>query len=247
MNYLYDGSFEGLMTVIYEVMKNKHNPNGIYPVYNYQESMLSSSVFLPSDTSKCDTLCRIVTDRISTEALNNIMYVFLSELENIGLWIYGYINLGLKVGRKVDLYLSDSNVLNIIDTRDKVLGERHRMLGLVRFKLLKGDVYYSSIESVYNIVGLTAPHFAERLGSQNFIIHDIKRNLAVLYNKRNWIITHFEMDTRPILSEEETQYQKLWNQFFKSISIPEKLNPRLQKRNMPQRYWKHLIEKQGQV
>jgi probable DNA metabolism protein len=40
--------------------------------------------------------------------------------------------------------------------------------------------------------------------------------------------------------------QQLWQTFFRTIAIPERKNPRLQKSNMPAKYWKYLTEKQGE-
>ena len=41
---------------------------------------------------------------------------------------------------------------------------------------------------------------------------------------------------------DERQYQKLWKQYFETIAIRERTNPRCQKTLMPVRYWKHLTE-----
>ncbi|NTW94650.1 MAG: DUF4130 domain-containing protein, partial [Chlorobiaceae bacterium] len=40
--------------------------------------------------------------------------------------------------------------------------------------------------------------------------------------------------------------QALWQTFFRTIAIPDRKNPRLQKSNMPMKYWKYLTEKQGE-
>ena len=40
-------------------------------------------------------------------------------------------------------------------------------------------------------------------------------------------------------------YENLWSEYFKSVNIPERKNTRAQKRMMPTRYWKNLIETQN--
>ena len=37
-------------------------------------------------------------------------------------------------------------------------------------------------------------------------------------------------------------FEDLWKQFYKSVNIEERKNPKCQKRMMPTRYWKHLTE-----
>lgn len=75
------------------------------------------------------------------------------------------------------------------------------------------------------------------------MIHDVKRSIAVLYNKKEWIIKEVDGTRAWKLDKEEGMYQKLWQQYFKSIAIKNRINPKLQKRNMPMRYWQYLVEK----
>lgn len=242
VNYVYDGSFEGLMTAIYESYSKHEAPEKIMDNKNVQESLFDTNVIINTDEIKARQMVSQIKEHISPVIVRNIFYAFLSEQENIGTMIYDYINLAVIRGDRVYEHLSDDRVLNIYNTVRRVLGERHRMLGLIRFKKLKDDIYYSSIEPDYNISLLLAPHFVKRLSSQNWIIHDLKRKTAALYNKKEWIITAFEFNDTPILEEEERDYQTLWKQYFNSIAIQSKINPGLQKKNMPVRYWKYLIE-----
>ncbi|MGL5152900.1 MAG: DUF4130 domain-containing protein, partial [Clostridium sp.] len=40
----------------------------------------------------------------------------------------------------------------------------------------------------------------------------------------------------------EDNYTDLWKEYFKSVTIKERTNPKLQKRMMPKRYWENLTE-----
>jgi probable DNA metabolism protein len=81
------------------------------------------------------------------------------------------------------------------------------------------------------------------MADQNWIIHDLKRGIGAMYNKQRWVITKIEDINLPAFGEKELVFQELWKQYFKNISITNRLNPNLQKKIMPIRYWKHLIEK----
>jgi probable DNA metabolism protein len=242
LDLIYDGSFEGLMTCMYEAFKLRYKVSGIYPESNYQVNLFLENMNIVTDTKKAETVCSSVISRISHEALENIIYAFLSENSSLGICIYNYLSLGWKMGCKADSYLSNDSILKIHDTRERVFGERHRMLGLIRFRHLKGDVYYAPIEPDYNITGLLVPHFIKRIPCENFIIHDVKRNIAALYNRKECILADFSMDNNPILDDDEYEYQELWRQYFKSIAITERVNPSLQRGHMPVRYWKYLTE-----
>ena len=243
INYTYDGSFEGLLTVIYEAYYRRQMPENILPQENLQQHILCENVYIETQPQKADKVYDSIRKKISSYALRNVFYVFLSELEGVETWIYNYLRFGWQVGKKVDHYETDDRVLKIHAISRKVGGERHRMLGLVRFRQLHGDIYYAPIEPNYNIVGILAPHFYKRFSNQNWVLHDVKRSMGAVYNKREWVITEMDIKQELIYTQEELLYQKLWKQYFDSIAIKSKMNPVLQRRCMPARYWKYLIEK----
>jgi len=67
----------------------------------------------------------------------------LSELDNIDTYILRYLRIGFKKGKSVDLYLTSEEVLKVHSAAKKVRTESHLMLGLLRFKKLKGGLYYA--------------------------------------------------------------------------------------------------------
>ncbi|MEN6391847.1 MAG: DUF4130 domain-containing protein, partial [Syntrophomonas sp.] len=71
----------------------------------------------------------------------------------------------------------------------------------------------------------------------------LRRDLAVVFNRREWVSTGFTLQQKLELEEDEQYYQRLWKQYYESIAIISRKNPRLQKQFMPERYWKHLVEK----
>ena len=239
--YVYDGSFEGLLTAVYEAYYLKERPDKIISIEDYQLDLVSSFEFIETSSEKSDKVYNSILEKISKEALQYIYYVYISEFEEAGTVIYQYLKLGWKIGCSVNQHLLDPRVLKIHQISSKVTREKHRMLGLLRFQGA-GELYYAEIEPDYNIVGLIAPHFAERMSDQNWMIHDIKRGIAALYNRQEWVLIDVAEEDIPNLLNRETKYEELWRAYYKHISIPERKNPRLQKRCMPVRYWKHLTE-----
>lgn len=243
IHYIYDGSFDGLLTSIYEAYYRRENIDDIVPEDTMEENFLVQKFFISTDREKARKVYEAIGNKISEEALRKVFYTYLSELPGHGITILKYLQLGFKLGPQVDLNLSNDIVLMINNIYDKVAREKHRMLGLVRFRELENGIFYCSIEPDYNIVGLLAPHFASRMANENWAIHDVKRGIGVLYNKEEWVIKDIEVTDSLMIKENEEEYQELWKAYFKSIAIQSKINPKLQKRNMPMRYWKHLVEK----
>lgn len=244
MNYIYDGSFEGLLTAIYEAYYRRESPERILSVKNYQEDIFSENTIISTDAEKFSKVYTSIRQKISPDALIKVYHIYLSEHEDAGTFIYEYLRLGWKVGRQVDLYLSDDKVLRIEKLSRKVSGERHRMLGLLRFYRLNSGVFYAPIKPDYNISALLASHFAQRLPDQNWVIHDVKRSLGVFYDctGREWYVSPFDTNQYNLMKEDNI-YQELWKRFFDSIAIKNRKNPKLQKQHMPARYWEFLAEK----
>lgn len=114
--------------------------------------------------------------------------------------------------------------------------------GLLRFIEIGDNLFYASIHPDNNIIENLGQHFIRRLPTQNFIIHDKNRNIAFLYNTKEYKIIDSTLLTIPDISEKEKKYQELWTAFFKTIAIKERTNSRLQMQYMPKKYWDDLVE-----
>ncbi|KNY28404.1 TIGR03915 family putative DNA repair protein [Pseudobacteroides cellulosolvens] len=242
ISYTYDGSFEGLLSAIYESYYRHEIPLNILPEESSQMGIFTKDYNVKTNIEKFHKVYNSVREKISPLALRNIYYVFISDSKNKELIIYKYLKLGWKFGGDIDRLITDESVLNVRIISRKVTSECHRFLGLVRFKLMEGDYYYASLEPDYNIISLLALHFSKRLSDQRWVIHDLKRKLAVVYDKEGWFLTAIEQPLGSHLSAEKEDFQTLWKLYFKNISIKNRKNPRLQKQFMPVRYWAHLVE-----
>lgn len=240
--YIYDGSFDGFLTCIYEAYYRNENPSDIIPMDRLEDNFLYQRYIITTDLEKATKVYKSIEEKISRETLRRVFYTFLSELSGSGGVILDYLRLGYKIGKDIDSHLSNDKVLQIDKLYQKVSGERHAMCGLLRFKKLENEILYAEYEPQYNVTGLIAPHFASRLANENWVIHDIKRNIGGLYNKKEWIIKDFELEDDLVVHEDEGEYQEMWKSYYKHISIETRKNLRLKKNNMPMKYWKYLVE-----
>jgi probable DNA metabolism protein len=241
--YIYDNSFEGLLTAIYEAYYKRENPDKILPRFDLQLSIIDIYISIETDLDKSLKVYNSIKNKISIEALEMVYNVFLSEDPDKETIIFEYLKQGWKIGRNILFHLSDECVLKMNKINQRVEHEAHKMTGFVRFRLIENNIYYAPVEPDNNIIELIAPHFAERFSEQNWIIHDVKRNHAVIYNCREWVVVHEAFDNVPDPDKGDLDYQKLWKGFFNSISIQNRTNLKLQKGLMPRRYWRNLTEK----
>ncbi len=243
MIYLYDGSFEGLMTVIFTATYDKQEPSGIFPETSFQDHLFEEKKFVNTDKVKSTKVKNAINLNLSSNCYDHILYTFLSEDTGAEMLIWYFLKIGWKLGSQVENHLSDSKILQLIKTSKKVSKEVHRYYGLVRFQKVTNDIFYSAISPDHRILQLLRQHFTSRFKDQNWIIHDVKREYALIYNKKKTALVKLSQQDYFSVSLDEFNYQDLWRRYYKCISIKERKNLKLQKSHMPKRYWKFLTEK----
>lgn len=198
----------------------------------------------PSPSGEIEEFMTFLSERLSSKVVKRVLLCFLSEKQGFERLVYDYLKLGLKKGVSFLNNLADNTVKDVNKLCAKVKRECHRFYGLLRFEKTSEGVYYATFEPDHNIIVLIAPHFKNRMRDQDWIIHDKRRDLAVLYSAKDRLFEQVAIERlQKNLSDDEAMVQQLWRAYFKSITIDDRKNPTLQRRFMPVRYWKYLTEK----
>jgi probable DNA metabolism protein len=238
--YIHDGSIDGRLSALSEALTHAQSPDDILQEEGRQVSLFSSEVRIESDTTAARNLMKRIRTDISAEAVRHVMYALLSELPNLDLQLYFYLREGLIRGKEVDRWHANPNVKTIHDVSRKVSGEIHRLKGLLRFRELDDGTLWAPIEPDHQVLLPLASHFSKRLPTERGIIHDVRRGIAI-----GWSKTEVEYIAPPQsveLATGEEAVQQLWQTYFKSATIRERINTRQQRQFMPVRYWKWLTE-----
>lgn len=239
----YDGSFEGYLTALFDTYSIKDDVNIIRQ--DKLQLILSETEFIVYTSNiKAERLFKGIKEKLGNETLNNIYHLFLCDIDDSDDLALEYLKLCFNNGKKINLAKHNSIIAKVDKYCRKVTFEAHNFTGFVRFNEIGPMTFYSSIEPDHNILPLLVKHFEQRFSDQNFIIHDLKRETAIAYNRVN--TEFFE------LTEEHGQklranifdrsFEELWIMFYESINIKERQNERLRRQLLPKRYWKHLTE-----
>lgn len=240
MDYLYDGTFEGLMTCIYYHYK-KEKASGIYNIESYQQSLLNNSETIESEENKARTVSDAINKKISIEAYIDVYYCYLSNEENKENIILEFLIFAFKYGRNTMNFYSHEKVLPINQASLKVSREVHRFLGILRFSDIEG-VLFAKFSPDNDILILLIDHFADRYKFEKFIIYDEKREKAVIYANNIWEIKENIKIENLEYSRDEKRIQSLWKQYFTDLAIKERTNINLQFQFVPARYRKNMAE-----
>jgi probable DNA metabolism protein len=261
ISFQYDGTFEGLLTVIATAIDENSDVQEISSA-ELQADLFTEVRSTLSDPDLAAGFFERLRMELSPELLLDIGYCFLSEIKGIEKDLLDYIRLLLKEGEQVNGNYSDPVILKVRRTCQKVSYEILRMQGLIRFRKLSNGVYYAPIAPEHNVIRLLASHFRDRFADQQWLIHDTRRKKGIAYDKRRvrflpWLemTQEIESSSLPYSLErhcnlwdpDERDYQKIWNQYFQSIAIKERQNKKLQRRHMPERYWQYLVERVMEV
>ena len=240
--YVYDGTFEGLLTIVFDCYIKKVIPLRIESKNNIELNFLDTLEEKITDYEKSNRIFNGIVKNISYDTLYNSYYAFLSNTKEKEINILKYLLNGFVIGPKIDTMLSIDFVFAVHSMRKRMLFEAHRLKGLLRFIEIGNNLFYASIHPDNNVIENLGHHFIRRLPTQNFIIHDKNRNTAFIYNTKEYEIIDSSNLKIPTISENEQKYQELWSTFFNTISIKERTHSRLQMQYMPKKYWKDLVE-----
>ena len=238
--YLYDGSFDGLLCCVFESYYKKELPFAIYD-YGQQQDTLFVIKEIVTDIEKAQRVEKSIFDKISKEAFEMLRLCYLSHFENCELSILHFVRLGFKVGGKVVDMLSHKAVIPVAAAVKHILGEAHLFKGFIRFSDFNGALV-AIFEPKNFILPLVAPHFCDRFPNEQFLIYDKTHKHAFVQEKGRRQLIPLEHLELPEASDEEQMYRSLWKQFYDTIAIEGRVNPKLRANNMPLRYRAHMTE-----
>jgi probable DNA metabolism protein len=97
--YLYDGNFEGLLTVVFEAYARKAWPQQITAEDQAQPGLFGTTIYIPTDAAKADRVWSGLLRKVSEAARTNLYRCFLSELPGMEMTLFAYLRLAFG-GRK---------------------------------------------------------------------------------------------------------------------------------------------------
>lgn len=204
------------------------------------------------DRTKAEKVARSVYRKISPQAWQGIYQTALSFEEDRADAIYRFLIEGFLVGADVVNRLQNPAVCRVFELSRKVGREAHYFVEFVRFSQWDNGVLFAKIAPKCNIVSLVAPHFANRLSGETWLIYDEVWHKAAVHPAGGaWYL----MDTRDsgwddMLSRREdredgSSWESRWRTFVENIAIEARINPGLQRNMMPLWYRKHMTEHRG--
>ena len=253
--YLYDNSFEGMLTAIAMAVKAPEPVQAVCPASGFAPSLFHAMVMIENDQAQASRLFHYLQG-LPGQAARLAINGFLSEDRSVGSHLLQFVRLSLVLSGEASALYSNDAVRALHNLSRRVSFEAHRLNGLLRFRILADGLQYAPFSADHNVIGYCADHFRHRLANRRWILHDLGRNLALYWNTETLQTVEVDADIachvarfgelpKEQLTAEEHYYQQLWRTFHTNIANPDRENTVLQSQFIPRRYWRYLVEKQS--
>ncbi len=233
---------------------------------NYE--LFSEYISVSTSKEKAEKVTRTVCERLGFPVYKELSKAIMAEAPDLlyggrdadydkGDAVYRTIITGLamKHGNEVLTDLVNPYVARVFELTRRVGNEYLHWIEFLRFHELKNGVMFSRIAPENNILAMMAPHFADRLPLENFMIYDERRGLFMIHGagdpehpvpvENSWVIVQGEKPDEEAItdySDREEYYQELFTSFCHSIAVEARINTDLQRQMLPLKFRKYMVE-----
>jgi probable DNA metabolism protein len=246
---VYDGTFDGLLCVVDRALRLERLPLTVdRGAGKVQGGLFGAVEQVPTDARIAADLEERLARSERGRALRLLYRVVLSEQP-------GCDRIAVRLGLALLRY--GTSVLDDVGFEPAFEGQRlsrmvgrevHRMHAFVRFsdavEVDGEERYVAFVEPECDVLPLIGAHFKRRFPAMRWTILDTRRRYGLVWNGTALRIADDlpEALWRQAAAPRATESERLWRAYFRSVDVPERRNPDLQRRHMPKRYWRYLPE-----
>lgn len=160
--------------------------------------------------------------------------------------IYRFLIYAFAIGPKAIHMLQIPAVFDLFQMTRCLEREFCRMREFARFSQMREGILLARIKPENDLVMLLAPHFADRMPSENWILYDCGRKKAAVHQAdRGWVMVRADSSEWQQRLERETDeavFENLWRTFHASIAVQQRKNPRCQMNLLPLKFRSDMTE-----
>ncbi len=242
MKYVYDGTFFGFLTVVYQAYHDGVSQMESIASFQGSRDLFGGEIEISTDFTRAEKVGDAFLRNCGREAFRRLYYAFLCDdgSENL---LFEYIRKGFLLKKNIYAYRSNLWMWEVYTRAQKTGNEAEKWRGILRFSELSEGMLYGTMNPTHNVLPLITRHFIKRFPEEEWAIHDIRRNVAAYYHQGHMEIVKVENPvSSPAYSGREKDFQRLWRDYWHHMAIKERKNPVLQRSFLPKKYWGCLTE-----
>lgn len=236
--FQYDGTYDGFLCCVYESYVHKEFPIAFC---NDEECLSLYEVrHVLTDRQHAHRVLRSIV-KLSPDAADLLRRAFLTCLEDKEIQLYTFVQKLYQEGPAFLKNRSDPAYYPIAIAIRHMNGELEKLRGFVRFSDYNG-VLGGEIEPKNRVLPLLRHHFCDRYANESFFLYDRTHKELLLYAKGKSRIIPVDSLQLNEPDMQEIQYRTLWKNFYDTVAIAERYNPRCQNTFLPKRYRSTMTE-----
>lgn len=265
--YIYDGSFEGLLSAIFAITAAHDTGADIMREGDLQPRLGQELIAVETNLSHAQRIRRTILCAYGPQVFKSIYHAALSDNAAAPLIVYRFVTYALKLHNPCahcprksccanpctqsasSAILDDLGnpiVLALVDAARATVNEWDRLRQFIRFEHREGDVWFARCNPRAFVVPLLLPWFADRFNGQRFVIYDETHHVSGVWDGTYAHLVKSDDVTPPPYTTEESQMQHAWINYWNHITVAERYNPELQRQYMPKRLWRNITEVRAQ-
>ncbi len=238
MIYFYDGSADAFLTAFLLAYPDE---DATLTSGGKQLAIGQETAFVRADPARAEA-ARKRLEQLDKNCMHDLDMLLRSGDHTRDMVAFNYFKLIATRGCPVRKMLAEDAVIAAEECIRRVEFEIHRFHGFLRFMESASGALYAPVSPDNDICDLLVPHFRARLPRFPFVIHDVRRKKAAVYDGENVFLAPLE-HAEVALTADETAWQNLWKKYYKSVNIPSRERLKQMRGYMPVRYWKFMPEK----
>ena len=242
MIYFFDGTKEAFLTAFLLAYRDE---DALLTAGSRQLALGQKSIFVRTD-EKMAKKCEQRLTELDHGCMNELNLLLRSGEDMRGQIAFRYFRLIAQRRRPVRGELAEDAVTEASECIRRVKLETHRLKGFVRFMECASGALYAPISPDNDVCDLLLPHFCGRLPHIPFVLHDVRRAKAAVWDGAHAFTAPLER-AEVVLSSDEDGWQTLWRRYYATVNIPSRERLKQMKGYMPVRYWKFMPEKPAAV
>ncbi len=245
MYYIYDASYPGFLTTIYEIYHDGTSHLEGIRRKGEEALLFGEEKVVETSFDKADQVAMAFETSCGKTAMRWMYRAFLSDDPGMEMKIFEFIRRGFQKKKAIYACQKEDWVQDILDMCREVGNETEKFRGITRFSELEGGMLFATINPTHHVLPVLAMHFVERLASETWAIYDVNRKEAAVYEAgKVSLVSVPHVEENLTYSELENHFRELWKGYYQHMAIKERTNPKLQMSFLPKKYWGYLIEKQ---
>lgn len=248
--YLCEADFDSILSAVYDAwMSGAGHENVRLELEGpfREQELFTQYVTVETSPEKARKVIRAICQKAGRQVYEEVYIASLSQDRKMPDKLYRFLIQAFRYGAPVLDMLQLPQVREIFQICRNVRHENHQLTGFVRFYQTEEGVLVSRIGPKNNVLPILAPHFADRLPMESWIIFDEKHMRAAVHPAGgSWAIVHADgegyLSAQLKQDTDQAEYEALWKAFHETVAIRERYNPICQRNHLALRYRPYMTE-----